>query len=804
MISNYFKSALRNLRRHKGYAFLNIAGLAIGLTAATLILVYVQFEWSFDRFNSKADRIYRIYKRDPGNVFIGSDYFAVTPAPLGKGMESDLPAVEKSVTIRSDGGLVRAGEHAYLEPGAYFATPSIFTVFDFPLVEGNERTALADPFTAVLSEELAKKYFGSQDPVGKTIRLWDKYDLKVTGVMKDVPENSHLRPTLLSSFATYVATVTEKSNLSWENSSNYTYVLLRPGADPAVLQSQLPAFAAKYLEKPRNEEERQRQTQFFLQPLKDIHLYSSFINFGPPGNDLRLIYVLLALAMVILLTASINYMNLSTARASLRGREVGMRKVVGAQRSDLIRQFIGESLLYAVIASAIAILAVEMLLPAFSHLVDRTLPLSLLTNGTILLGFAVLAILLGVVSGSYPAFVLSSFQPVKVLKGLNRGRSRSSIRNILVIVQCSASTALIICTFIILNQLHYIRTSNLGYDREQVLTLRIRGLTWAEMVAADTHDRVQLLKNRLLQYSNIIDATATSHLPIQVGSSGGITIKDDQGAERKGQSYQLYTDSNFLKVFRIPLKAGRFFRASDPADQDAAVINETFARTYGWKNPVGNTFLRGSRSVTVVGVVQDFHMHSLHEPIAPLFIGPSNAGWVGYIAMRIRPNDIPGTIAFVKNTWKKLTTYPINYSFLDEDFDKMYRNEERLSQIVSWFASLAIIVASLGLFGLAAFVVEQRKKEIGIRKVLGASIPGVVAHLSREFLALVVIANLIAWPAAFFLMRSWLQDFAYRISLSAGPFLLAGLAAVLVAFATVSYQSIRAARANPVDSLKYE
>ena len=804
MISNYFKSALRNLRRHKGYAFLNIAGLAIGLTAATLILVYVQFEWSFDRFNSKADRIYRIYKRDPGNVFIGSDYFAVTPAPLGKGMESDLPAVEKSVTIRSDGGLVRAGEHAYLEPGAYFATPSIFTVFDFPLVEGNERTALADPFTAVLSEELAKKYFGSQDPVGKTIRLWDKYDLKVTGVMKDVPENSHLRPTLLSSFATYVATVTEKSNLSWENSSNYTYVLLRPGADPAVLQSQLPAFAAKYLEKPRNEEERQRQTQFFLQPLKDIHLYSSFINFGPPGNDVRLIYVLLALAMVILLTASINYMNLSTARASLRGREVGMRKVVGAQRSDLIRQFIGESLLYAVIASAIAILAVEMLLPAFSHLVDRTLPLSLLTNGTILLGFAVLAILLGVVSGSYPAFVLSSFQPVKVLKGLNRGRSRSSIRNILVIVQCSASTALIICTFIILNQLHYIRTSNLGYDREQVLTLRIRGLTWAEMVAADTHDRVQLLKNRLLQYSNIIDATATSHLPIQVGSSGGITIKDDQGAERKGQSYQLYTDSNFLKVFRIPLKAGRFFRASDPADQDAAVINETFARTYGWKNPVGKTFLRGNRSVTVVGVVQDFHMHSLHEPIAPLFIGPSNAGWVGYIAMRIRPNDIPGTIAFVKNTWKKLTTYPINYSFLDEDFDKMYRNEERLSQIVSWFASLAIIVASLGLFGLAAYVVEQRKKEIGIRKVLGASIPGVVAHLSREFLALVVIANLIAWPAAFFLMRSWLQDFAYRISLSAGPFLLAGLAAVLVAFATVSYQSIRAARANPVDSLKYE
>jgi putative ABC transport system permease protein len=391
-----------------------------------------------------------------------------------------------------------------------------------------------------------------------------------------------------------------------------------------------------------------------------------------------------------------------------------------------------------------------------------------------------------------------------VLKGSKQGRHRSFVRNSLVVIQFAGSISLIVCTFVILNQLRYIRTSDLGYSREQILSLRTRGIggSWDGQFR-----RIQILKERLLQSSDIIDATATSHLPVQIGSSGGVTVIDDGGIEHHGQSYQLYTDAEFLKVFKIPLKAGRFISPTALHDSDAAVINETFAKIYGWRKPLGKTFHHGDAPARVVGVVKDFHMHSLHEPIAPLFIKSASAhsGWIGYLSMRIRPHNVPQTLAFVKHVWSELTNdYPINYSFLDETFDAMYRNEEQLSEIVSWFTVLAILVASLGLFGLAAFVAEQRKKEIGIRKVLGASTGSVVAQLSREFLPLVVIANLLAWPASFFLMSSWLEEFAYRVSLGIVPFFLAGLSASLVAFLTVSYQSIKAARANPVESLKYE
>ena len=809
MFFNYLKTTLRHLLRHKGSAALNVAGLAIGLASSTLILMYVQYELSYDTFHEKADRIYRVYKQDPGNIFLGTDYFAVVPAPLGKAMEEDFPEVESTVKFAGSGtGLIRVDGKSIMETGMLWAEPAVFGIFDIRLIKGDAATALQEPNTVVLSEEVARRHFGDKNPMGEMMRIRDQYDMRVTGVMKDIPKNSHVTASMLLSFATYEAE--RRKDMNWGNSSYYTFVLLREGSDPDAIREKFPAFAQKHMGDRFKEWERE-PTRFFLQPLTDIHLGSTFINFGPGGEgDARTIYILSALTIILLATASINYTNLATARASLRAREVGVRKVIGAGRNELIRQFIGESLLTALIAGCAALMIVEISLGSFARLVDRELPLSIFSDGAFIPGFVLLTALVGVVSGIYPAIILSGFAPVEVFKSVTGGRQRTRFRDALVVVQFSAGIALAICAFVILNQLTYIRNSDPGYNRDQVLSVRL--------MHRDVIKALPAFLNKVSQLPGVAGFTTSTHLPIQVGSSTGLAIIGDDGQKREAQSYQMYTDENFLDVYKIPLLAGRFFNGAPLAeDEDPTdyIVNETFVRTFGLKDPVGRVIERSGRKVTIIGVVKDFHMHNFRQDIAPLFITKRGDRWVSYASIRLRPpaqseggvraGGLSETLEQIKQAWREtVSDYPFDYAFVDESFQKMYERDEKLGQIVTSFTALALFVGAMGLFGLATFVAQVRRKEIGIRKVLGATSSSVAALLSREFMVLVGVANLIAWPVAYFVMDGWLSDFAYRISLGPGLFLLAGAAAALIAMITVSTQAIRAAGANPVESLRYE
>ena len=798
MLSNYLKIALRNLRRHKGYSFLNIAGLAVGLASSTLILLYAQSELSFDRYHSRSDRIFRIYKQDPGNVFLGTDRFAVTPAPLGPALEADFPEVEASAKFMGTGasGSIRIGEKFFFESGIYWAEGSIFRIFDFPLTSGNPETALGEPGTVVVSEVVARRLFDQENPIGKVIRVLDRYDMTVTGVMREVPPASHIVPSILLSFPTYSA-VNEK-NMNWGNSSYYTYVLLKEGAAAADVQGKLPSFAEQHMGELFKEWKRE-PTRFFLQPITDIHLFSTHINFGPgPGGNITTVYILLALAIVIVATAVINYMNLATARASLRAREVGVRKAIGAMRFELMRQFIGESLVYTGIAAGLAVLLVEIFLPAFSTVVGREFSSSLITDPWFMGGFIGLTIFVGVVAGSYPAFVLASFHPVTVLKGATRRREGKTFRNILVVAQFAASIALVVCMLTIFDQLRFIRTTDPGFNREQVLTLRLRG--------NEAVRQIPILKAKLLESSSIHSVSASTHSPINVGSQSGLNVIDDLGVERNIRSYQMGVDSDFLDVYRMKLIKGQFVQDGEsPAGHDRYVVNETFVKAAGWADPIGKTFKRGEKTIQIIGVIKDFHLHSFHQAIAPLVLIKSPPEWGARLGVRVQAGQLAGAIAFIEQAWKGVVQdYPLDYAFLDESFNTMYQQEEKLGEVILAFTVLAILVGCLGLFGLAAFVAELRRKEIGIRKVLGATEPSVVRLLSREFLLLVATSNVVAWPVAYYLMDSWLQNFAYRTPLGPGLFLSAGILAMIIAFMTVSYQSIRAARTNPVEALRYE
>lgn len=800
MLRSYIITALRNLRRYKWYSALKTIGFALGLSCSALIIFYISFELSYDSHNSKADRIYRVYKKEPGNIFLGSDLFAVVQAPLGKAMESDFPEIESSVKLKSNGEtLISKGSNSFYEEGVYFAESSLFEIFDFEFSRGKSSTALTEPFSAVLSEEIAKKYFGSENPIGKIIRLRNEYDLKITGVMKDIPLNSHFIPKMLISFSTYEATTSNKNNYNWANSSFFTYVLLKNNVNINSVEQKLPSFVEKYLGKLFKEWGQEDPTQFILQPLKDVHMNSSQINFDiGESNDIKNIYILIALALVILVTGSINYMNLSTARASLRAKEVGIRKTAGANRFEIIKQFLGESLTITFISACMAVILIIVALPKFSELVQRNFSLQLLFAPKFILGFFLITVLIGIIAGSYPAFVLSLYKPVNVLKGTNRISLRSKFRDLLVIVQFSTAIALIVSSVVILKQLNYIRTGNMGYNRNNILVLNLRG--------SAIQQKAEVLKENLLRNPEIISVVGSSHLPVDIGSQTKIEGFGEEGNKIAIHSYQLYVDPSFFDVYKIQLMKGRNFTSGfSEGEKNSYIVNEEFVKKFGWNDPIGKIFMRGPEEARIIGVVKNFHMHSLHQQIAPLFIRLGEPDWVPYLSIKIRPGSIASTKSYIERTWANvINESPIDYSFLDESFNKLYEREERLGEIVTYFTFLAITIASLGLLGLAAFITEQRKKEIGIRKVLGAKTSEVTLQLSKEFMVLVVIANIIAFPLAYYFMSSWLEDFAYRIEISWWIFVLSGLIALLIALATVSYQAIKAALANPVEALRYE
>jgi putative ABC transport system permease protein len=787
MFQNYLKSALRNIKRQKGYSLITLAGLIIGITCFVLISLYVRYEFSYDRFHENAQNIYRVLV-DTRETYMGKSQVTVTPGPLASAMQEEFPEVLKATKVESERVVMKYGEHRFAEDSIYYVDPAFLDIFDFPLLAGDPKTALSKPNCLLVSQGMAEKYFGQENPVGKTIHV-DNTDYQITGVMVNIPGNTHFRFDFLASFSSLVELQGRDRVFSWNRWSYRTYVLLHGQADPVSLENKLVDFLK------RNYREDAAQT-LCLQPVSDIHFYTK-ANFElEPTADIRNVYLLSAIAFFILLIACFNYMNLSTARATTRAKEIGMRKVIGANRMQLIRQFLGESTLFSLIALLISVMLVKLLLPAFRVFIDRKLEAGFIQYGTLLLILIGLALFTGLVSGSYPALVLSSFQPTAVLKGTGARRSRSSslFRNSLVVSQFIISAALIFCTIVVFNQLHFIRNKELGFVKDYVVTVPypIEGY--------------EALKNELRQNTQVLDVTSSNDLPHNI-SGASFGEWDGYNPEERLIVYRNWVDANFLSFYDIPVVQGRGF-AEEYNDKEGQVyiLNEAAVKAIGWDDPIGKRlgFSGEDEKGVVVGVVKDFHFAPLHLNIEPLALTP-NSERIDWLSIKISPQSIPETLAFIERTWKRHSPDgDFSYNFLDDRLDRMYRTEEKLGKTFSIYTFIALFVACLGLFGLASFTTAQRTKEIGIRKVLGATGWNITLLTTKKIMALVLMANAVALPVANFAMQNWLQNFAYRVEVGVWIFALSATLSLAIALLTVSYQTIKAATANPVDSLRYE
>jgi hypothetical protein len=649
----------------------------------------------------------------------------------------------------------------------------------------------ADPYSVVLTESTAAKYFGQENPVGKTLTVNNTYDVVVTGIMEDVPSNSSLEFELLSPFDLLLKEfIGEDNNDNWGFNSFATFVMLLEGLSSHDLDRKLDGYLKKYQDEDRDE--------LALQPLTDIHLFSNLGHDMRGRGDIKYVWIFSALAVFVLLIAGVNFMNLSTARSANRAKEVGLRKVVGAGRPQLIRQFFGESVLMALFALIAAFLFLELLLPFFNTLSGKHLTSPWRNNPVLLLGFLGLALVTGILSGSYPALFLSSFQPIRILRGTMRSAGANPFfRKSLVIFQFSLSVFLIIGTIVISRQLSYMKNLNLGFNQDHIIHLSIHG---------ELHDKYDAIRERFLQNPDVLHVTASMALPTDIQSSPGTPEWEGKDPDVKMEIKADFVDYDYFETFDLPLVEGRSFSKDYATDMETAfIVNEVAVRRMGWADPVvGKRFGFWDIDGQIIGVMKDAHFQSLHHKIEPLVFKMFRP-WLRRMYVKFRADNISGTLRSLEKTWNEMNLgYPFEYRFLDEDFEDLYRSEARLGSIFRAFAALGVFIACLGLFGLASFVAEQRTKEIGIRKVLGSSTIGIIALLNREFFRWVLVANLIAWPAAYFAMRQWIQKFAYRENITIGIFVLAGSIGLAVALVTVSVQSMKAARANPVESLKHE
>lgn len=813
MLKNYLKTTLRNLRKFKAYSLINIAGLAIGLACCLLIMLYVQHELTYDRHHEHADRIYRI----AADIYFGGNHLrmATAPAPMAPTMVNDFPEVLQSVRFRGQGSfLVKAqamGQN-FKEERVIFADSTLFEVFTMPMLAGDPETALRDPGAVVISRSTAAKYFGDEDAVGQMLIFDNRSSYQVTGVFADMPENSHFRFDLIAS----LASLEESRNNLWVSNNFRSYLLLAPGADAGALEAKFPAIVEKYMGPMVRELTgagfseflaKGNRVRYYLQPLCDIHLHSDLTAEFQPNGNMQYIYIFSAIAFFILLIACINFMNLSTARSAGRAREVGVRKVVGSHRLQLIGQFLAESVFLSMLALLVAIGLVAIILPFFNNFAGMNLELLSKDNWSLLLTIVIVAGVVGIFAGSYPAFVLSSFRPVQVLKGNTAGRMHPSrLRSALVVFQFSISIILIVGTLIIASQLRYVQSKNLGFDREQVIMLH-------DVYALGS--QVEAFKNEVLRHPDIISATVTGYLPINSNRSD-MGFWPDGRRDADPVSMQIWSvDHDYVKTLGMEIVAGRDFAREFGADSSAIIINERAATVFGFDDPLGKrifTFdytpgigMDPNRTIgyTIIGVLRDFHFESLKSHIGALGLrlGRSNA----YLSCRFRTENVASIIAGLQEKWQAFSPeQPFAYSFLDDRFSAMYKNERRIGELFGLFATLAIVTACLGLFGLASYTAEQRTKEIGVRKVLGASVPGVVALLSKDFIKLVLVANLIAWPVAWLVMQRWLGGFAYRTDIGWWIYAAAGLLALIIALLTVSWQAIRASLLNPTQALRYE
>ncbi len=793
MLKNYFKIAFRNLWRHRVFSLINILGLTVGMTACFLIFLYVRFELSYDKFHSKGDRIYRIVcdiKTPTEIMHPGGPSWAVGPHLVG-----GFPQVEAAVRTTDDELLVRKGNVKFQEKNSLWADSSFFKVFDFKLIKGNPKTALNEPLSIVFSESAVKKYFGDKDPIGQTVLLTgDGFTAKITGVMKDIPENSMIKADMIVSMNTLTRKLNPGLDDQWGNYGNRTYVLLRPGANAAAFEKQIPAF----LEKMNGTEMKQLNMYptLILEKFRDAYLRSDRNDSN--SGSIKNVYIFSIIAVFILLIACFNFINLTTARSAERAKEVGIRKVVGAGRQQLTRQFIGESVLICMIAFILTIAVAASLLPSFNQLAGKTLSRGVFDNMSFIGILFLASIGIGVLAGIYPALVLSSFKPVTVLKGrFTTGTKGILLRKGLVISQFTISIALIIATIIVYLQMSFMRNQDLGFNKDQMMVINSNGDP-----ARDA------FMHAVSSLPNVKSVSMSSSVPGGGNMGAYSKIQNAKGDMQIANLDLYFVDFDYLKQFDIKMVAGRSFSRDFMTDTThAMILNEAAVKMFSYRSPqdaVGRDFNQWGREGKIIGVMKDFHFKSLQEVIKPLSMRIEPNG-CSLISIKVSGNNLPGTISSIENKWNSLIpARPFSYFFLDEYFDKQYRSEQRFGKLFLNFAILAIIISCLGLLGLASYSTMQRTREIGIRKVLGASVGNIVNLLSKDFLRLVGIAVIIASPIAYFSMHKWLLDFAYRIPISWWIFVIAAVTATLIAIITVSFQAIKAAVSNPVKSLRSE
>lgn len=794
MIRNYLKIAFRNLVKHKMFSFINVLGLSAGMTACFLIALYVHFELTYDAFNKKAARIYRV----AADVKTSSEtlHYAISPWAMASNMQNDFPEVEAFARVQKETTLFRKGDLKFMEENAVLADSALFRVFDLKLLKGNPQTALAAPLSLVLTETSARKYFGESDPMGQTLLLGTESEPSmVTGVMQDPPVNSQIKGDIFVSMSTYTAHHDKNIEREWGSFGATAFVLLKSGADPAALERKFPAFMQRHAGKLMAEQ--QMQIGLVLEPLRDIYLHSSRTT--EESGSINNVYIFSAVAFFVMLIACINFVNLTTARSVERAREVGVRKAVGAAKSALARQFIAESILISVIAFFLSILISAALIPGFNMLAGKAISKGMVHEIPFVACQFGVALLTGLLAGIYPAFVLSSFEPVKVLKG----RFTTSLKGImlrkgLVTVQFAISITIIIATIVMYAQLDFMRSYGLGFLKDQTL-----------VVEAGPGRERDAFEATIQNYAGVRSAAASSEVPGSWNPQAYSKLENNNGEMQAGNMDVYRIDFDFTQQYGLQLLAGRAFSKQFHTDStQSLMINEAAAKALGYRSPeeaIGKKFDQWGRQGTIIGVVKDFHFKSLHETVKPLTFRMIDF-WNGQLlSVKIDGKNVKQTLSAIENQWKTMhPDKPFTYYFLDELYDRQYRADERFEALFLNFAALAIFISCLGLLGLASYSTVQRTKEIGVRKVMGASAASIVGLLSRDFLQLVGIAFVVAAPLAWFAMHRWLDGFAYKTDIRASFFIVAALLSTFVALATISFQSIRAALMNPVKSLRSE
>ncbi len=791
MFNSYIKIAWRNIRKHFFTSATNIIGLALGMACCILMLLWVHDELSFDSFHENGSQIYRVISEIHSNE--GVSYNARTPNALSPVLKEDFPEVVNSIKYQAyENWFISANEKTFTNTMFAAVDPEFFDMFSFPFLRGNPKESLADNSSIVITEKMAHKYFGDKDPMGETVTLVNS-DFTITGIIQDVPENSHLQFDCAIP-VNNIQRFNHQDFSSWEQTFFYTYIMTNKNVQKPDLEAKLYNLLEKYTSK--------SSIKLTLQPLEDVHLKSTFEGDSDNYNqgNIQYVYIFIITALCILLVACINYMNIATAKSGNRSREVGMRKVIGASRFSIGMQFLGESLLICLFALLLAVSIVYFSLPIFNEYTSKNLTLDFLSNGFFIFSLIIVTIFTGLIAGSYPAFFISSLKPIKVLKGANEWtKGRGWFRKVLVVTQFVFTTVLLIISFTMYDQLDFIRNKNLGFEKDYVVSV----LNYFRSVEPE------VLRNELLKYPGILNVTFS--VP---PSTPGIRAKDEYTWSGKSSNDIVLTltipvDYEYLNTFKIPLKEGRFFSKERSTDNTNFVINEAAAKAMGLSSPVGTqlTYTNpyyGTINGEVIGVIKDFHQNSLHTPIEPIVVSPATECWC--ICLRFDPKDVSGSLNYLQSLWDKYVNpdFPMLYSFIDEDINKFYKEEQTVGSAFTIFTSLTMIIACLGLIGLAFFMTEKRTKEISIRKVLGATVSGITVMISKEFIKWVMIANLIACPLAYFLVNKWLEGFAYRVTVEIWTFLLVGIITVVVALLTVIYQSLKAAAANPVDKIRYE